>query len=325
MLLPALFLLAAPIQQGYQTDTTFAVSQGTRLSVENQGGDIIVRAWDRNQVRVQAKHSRRTHIDVSVSGAVVRLEAEAGHGPANMVDYEITVPVWMGLNLEGMYATVDVSGVRGAVVAETLEGDITVKGPAESVRLESVQGRIMVEGTRGSATLTTVSEGIEASDILGDIVASSVSGDILLRRVDAKSVEAETVSGEILLDSKLAVRGNYSLISHSGGLIVSVPEGANATIATAVGSGSVRASFSLPSGDRPSRRRQTFVLGNGSASVELETFSGGIALLRPEEVQARWDRMSRARPDQERIREKMKTKPDGNFDDDHTATATPRS
>jgi DUF4097 and DUF4098 domain-containing protein YvlB len=304
MLLSTMALLAAIQSQGFQTDTTFSVPQGTRLHVETQGGDITVRAWDRNQVRVQAAHSRRTHIDIQVTGAVVRLEAEADRGPANMVDYTITVPAWMSLGLEGMYSAIDVTGVRGAITAETLEGDITIKGPAESVKLESIQGRIVVQGIRGSTTINTVSESIDASDMQGDILAESVSGNIVLRRIDSKVVEAETVSGEILLDGRIVDGGRYSLLTHSGELMVTVPEGANATIATATGSGDVRASFPLPQSERPSRRRQTFRLGSGSATVELESFSGSIRLLRPAEMESRLERMMLGR--EERGKEKQK-------------------
>ncbi len=304
MLISIVALLALTQAQGFQTDTTFTVPQGTRLHVETQGGDITIRAWDRNQVRVQAAHSRRTHIDIQITGAVVALEAEADRGPANMVDYTITVPAWMSLGLEGMYAAIDVTGVRGAITAETLEGDITVKGPAESVKLESVQGRIVAQGIRGSTTLTTVSESIEATDIQGDLLAQSVSGNVALRRIVSRVVEAETVSGEIILDGRIVDGGRYSLLSHSGGVVLTIPEGANATIATATGSGEVRASFQLPASERPSRRRQTYRLGSGSATVELESFSGSILLLRPAEMEARLERMTRAREARARERQK---------------------
>ena len=308
MLLSTVALLAAIQTQGFQTDTTFTVPQGARLHVETQGGDITIRAWDRNQVRVQAAHSRRTRVDIQVTGAVVRLEAEADRGPANMVDYTITVPAWMSLGLEGMYTVIDITGVRGVITAQTLDGDITVKGPAESVKLESVQGRLVAQGIRGSTTLNTVSESIEASDIQGDVLAETVSGNIVLYRIDAKVVEAETVSGEIVLDGRIAEGGRYSLLTHSGSVLVTVPEGANATIATATGTGGVRASFALPQSDRASRRRQTLRFGSGSATLELETFSGSILLLRPAEMESRPEQRRQARD--ARAREKQKPEHD---------------
>jgi hypothetical protein len=323
-LLPMLVLLAAQAPQGFQTDTTISVNQGTRLKLDNQGGDITIHTWERNQVHVQASHSRRTHVGIRLSGAVLSLDAEADRGPANMVDYELTVPVWMALDLGGMYATVTIDGAsRAPITVQTLEGDITVKGGGESVKLGSVSGRIAVSGARGHIELNSVSENIEASDLAGDVVAETVSGDIFLRRIDAKSVDVQTVSGELIYDGRVMDGGRYSLLTHSGEIYFSVPEGTNATIATAIGSGEVRASFPLPASERPSRRRQTFRLGNGSATVDLETFSGDVRLMRPAELGSRVDQILRARQDREaeKMRIKVKIKPDREHDrdqdDDH--------
>ncbi len=324
--LPMLVLLASLPQsaQSFQTDTTVAVTQGTRLKVENQGGDIVVRAWDRNQVRVRASHSRRTHIDIRLAGAVLSVEAESDRGPANMVDYEFTVPAWMALSLEGMYATVDVEGTRGGIEAETLDGDITVKGGGDVVKLSTVQGRISVSGAKGRIELSNVSEDIEGADLQGEVVAETVSGNIVLRRIDAKTVEVETVSGELYHDGRVMDGGRYSLLTHSGEIMFSIPEGSNATIATAVGSGEVSASFPLPASERPSRRRQTYRIGSGSATVELETFSGDIRLVRPAEAAARLDRIMRAREDREAAKAKAKArvKPDQD-DQDHEGRIDP--
>jgi DUF4097 and DUF4098 domain-containing protein YvlB len=315
-LLAVLALLTTPLPQGFQTDTTISVSQGTRLRVDNQGGDIVVRTWDKNQVRIEASHSRRTHVSARLDGAVLSLEAGAEHGPANMVDYELTVPTWMPLQLGGMYATVSVEGSKAAIDVQTLEGDITVKGGAGTVKLSSISGRIVVSGVRGRLELNSTSEDVEASDIQGDLVVEAVSGDIMLRGIDAKSVDVQTVSGELYYDGKVVDGGHYSLLTHSGEIFFSVPEGANATIATAVGSGEVTASFPLPASEHPSRRRQTYRLGNGSAVVELETFSGDIELLRPAELGARIDRMQRTRQEreEEKVAHKRNKKPDH---DDH--------
>jgi len=78
----------------------------------------------------------------------------------------------------------------------------------------------------------------------------------------------------------------------------------------------VRATFPLPQSERPSRRRQTFRLGSGSATVELETFSGSISLMRPAELTTRLDRINQRRLERERA--KQKAKPDHEQDDDHS-------
>ena len=319
-LLLTLVLLAAPFQGvrggASETDTTIAVTPGTRLKLDNQGGDILIHTWEKNQVRIQASHSRRTHVEVRHSGAVLSLEAEADRGPANMVDYELTVPTWMPLDLGGMYATVTIEGSKAPITVQTLEGDINVKGGAESVKLSTTTGKLVLSGARGNIELNSVSENIEGSDLQGDIHAETVSGDISLRRVDAKSVEVEAVSGDLIFDGRIMDGGRYSFLTHSGDISVSIPEGANATVATAVASGDVRASFTLPATERAGRRRQTYRLGNGSASVELETFSGDVQLLRPAEIAAKLDRKLKERQDreEEKARRKHKIKPDQDED-----------
>ena len=74
---------------------------------------------------------------------------------------------------------------------------------------------------------------------------------------------------------------------HSGDITVGIPENASVLVQTAVANGDVSASFGLPTSERTSRRRQQFRFGAGSASLELETFSGDINLVRPSEIRTR--------------------------------------
>jgi len=279
-------LLAVSFPQGQQfdSDTTVSVQQGSRLRVHNQGGDIIVKTWDRNQLRVQASHSARTEIAIQTRGAVVELEAHGRRGFTQaLVDYQLTVPTWMALDLDGMYAEISVDGIRAPVKANTLEGNIVIKGGSETVTLSTVNGRIEVSGARGRLELNAVSNGIRVSDVQGDITAETVSGDIDLRRIDAKTVDAQTVSGEVIYEGRVVDGGSYSLLSHSGDVVFAIPEGSNATINTASASGEVESSFPLQT-ERSGRRRQVYRLGSGSATVDLETFSGDIRIVRPSSV-----------------------------------------
>ncbi len=102
-----------------QTDTTFAVDGAERLQVETLGGSITIDVWDRAEVRIQAEHSSRTFVDIDRRRGVIDIEAEARRGPANMVDFHITVPRTMALDLEGMYADITVEDSDGAVEAWT--------------------------------------------------------------------------------------------------------------------------------------------------------------------------------------------------------------
>jgi DUF4097 and DUF4098 domain-containing protein YvlB len=283
---------AAPQRAEFQTDTTVTVSAGTRLSLQNVVGDVIVKTWDRAQVRIQASHSSRSRIGVDLSEQVLRLQPRSSSqtgGWGSMVDYQLTVPASMPIDIEGMGADVRIEGTRAPVKVNTVEGGITVTGGTDLV-LVTVNGTISAAGARGRVELRSVSEDVAASDVIGELTVETVSGDIHLTRVDGRRVEAQTVSGNVTFEGALRSDGTYSLSTHSGDVTVAVPEGASALISTAVVNGDVSASFDLPASERASRRRQSFRLGGGGATIELETFSGDIHLVRPNEIRVRKDK-----------------------------------
>lgn len=290
---------ALPSRQGqFDTDTTFRVRQGDRLRVNNQGGDIRVRAWDRNEVRVQAQHSRRTEVEIDAGGSVIEIRARGRLGMQGLVDYDLAVPAWMGLELGGLNAEVSVEGTKGPIKVETVQGDITVRGGAESVSLSTINGRIDVSGARGRIDLRTASDDIVGRDLQGDIRAEAIAGDVSLRDIDASQVDVQSVSGDLVYTGRIAERGSYSLLTHSGDVTIGIPERAGATLSLSTASGDFRFGFQVEA-ERTARHRQTVRIGSGSASIEIETFSGDIRVVRPEEVPPLRS-SSRRRPDSER-------------------------
>src|SRR2546426_11854199 len=85
-----------------QTDTTVPVRGGARLEINNFGGEIAVKTWSRNAVRVVAEHSSRDRITVDASDQVVRVKTEGGRRGPSQIDYAVTVPPWVPLDLSGV-------------------------------------------------------------------------------------------------------------------------------------------------------------------------------------------------------------------------------
>lgn len=284
LLLAALAVAQSP---RFDTDTTVSVSQGSRLRLQNQGGDITIRTWDRSQIRIQAEHSSRASVQVDTRGQAVEISARGrGMGLATVVDYQLTVPTWMALDVGGMYAEISIDGTRAPVKAQTLEGNITLKGGADQVTLTTVNGFIDVTGARGRVHLNSVSEDVRVTDLEGELIVEAVAGDVDLRRISARSVDAQTVSGDVTFEGRLADGGSYLFTSHSGDVTLAVAEGSNATINVASANGDVSTSFDLRS-ERQSRRRQSYRLGSGSATVDVETYSGDLSIIRPSELRPR--------------------------------------
>jgi hypothetical protein len=181
-----------------QIDTTVTAQQGQRLVVDSYGGEIAVKTWGRNAVRVEADPPSRTAVEVSSSSAAVSIRSEGRRGPPASIDYTITVPAWMGLDLSGVYTDVTVEGVRGPITVETVQGEVDVAGGEGTVSLRSVQGSVKLRGAKGR------------------IDVHSVNDEVVLERVDATSLNATTVNGDLGYDGPIRNGGRYILSTHNG-------------------------------------------------------------------------------------------------------------
>ena len=288
-----------------RTDTTVSVPSRARLELENFGGGIIVAAWDRNAVRVQAQHQRGTSVGCEVGPAAVVLRAnrllrvpdpssrrgarlQAIPFPAQ-VDYRLTVPRWMSLRLSGVNTQIMVAGVEGDISAESITGSVAVRGGRGNIKVGTVTGGVEVIGARGSVEASSVNEGVILRDVEGPVRAESVTGDVDLEQIVSDAVEASTVSGDLRYSGTLRPDGSYQLESHSGDLTVILPAHPDVAVSVSTYSGEFASSFPVQSKStftsvKGRGKEFDFTLGDGRAELTLESFSGFIRLVRAGET-----------------------------------------
>jgi len=269
MTLPLLAALAG-------TDTTVAVSAGSKLVLRNHEGPVTVTVWNRQAVRVQAEHDDESRIAVDVAGNTVRVAGRGRYGPERIA-FELTVPADMALEIFSQEGDVRVTGSRADVEIQSVEGAITLEGGRGSVRLQSVEGDLVVRGASGRLSFTTVDGEIRASNLEGDIQATAVDGAIELEGVRSGSVEASTVDGDVFMTGQVRAEGRYHLSSHDGDVTLTAPA-VDATVAISTFEGDFTSDF--PVTVNATGRKMTFTLGKGSARIELESFDGEVALRR---------------------------------------------
>jgi DUF4097 and DUF4098 domain-containing protein YvlB len=272
-----------------QVDTTVPARQGQRLVVDGYAGEIDVKTWARNAVRVEADPPSRTSIEVVSGGGAVTVRSESHRGPPSSIDMTITVPAWMGLDLSGVYTDVTVTGVRAPITVETVQGEVDVTGGEGLVSLRSVQGHVHLKGAKGRIDVHSVNEDVRVSDASGEIVAETVNGEIVLERVDATSLDAGTVNGDVGYDGPIRSGGRYTLSSHNGDVTLAVAEGSSAAVSVSTFNGEFESAFPVTLRETRKGKRFSFVLGSGSAQVSLESFQGTVSLVRPGQLRASSD------------------------------------
>src|SRR3954468_4318451 len=128
------------------TDQTVNVAKGVKLDVNNFAGDVIVKVWDRDAVRVEATHSDRESVDIKQGEQVLTVRSRSTRGgPPRSLDYTITVPKWMAISVSGNYADVTMDGVGADVTVDTTRGDIKVTGGSGFISLKWGEGEITLQ------------------------------------------------------------------------------------------------------------------------------------------------------------------------------------
>jgi len=263
-----------------QTDTVIPLDGATRLEVDAPGGSIVVSTWDRDEIRIQAEHSSRTFVDIDRSRNRIDVEAEARRGPANIVDFRLTVPASLALELDGMYTDITVDGADGEVEAETLQGDVTIRGGRGRVRAGSTTGTILVEGAEGTVEVETAAGDIRVRRSSGEIYGESAGGDIVLEEMAATAVDVGSVGGRVFYSGSFDPSGSYFFGSHGGSVTISVPDGTAASFALASLHGAITSNLEGAPSRLERGERHTFDIGGGGALVEAETFGGRIMVVR---------------------------------------------
>lgn len=265
---------------GQQTDTVVAVRPGTRLDVNVMRGNVVVRTWDRNEVRVTGRPAGR--LDVRLANGTLKVQSLAERGGMGSTDVQLTVPQAMNLVVQGTFLSADVNGVRGEVSVETTHGNVQLAGGRGYVRVRSVQGTVTCRDAEGRLELGSTNGRVTAIAVVGSLNVESVNGGIELRDVRSGSVEASTVNGGITYAGTLEPNGRYQFSTHNGDVAVDVPAGTNATISASTFGGAFESDFPVVLREAGSGGRQiTITLGDGGARMDLSSFNGSIRLRRP--------------------------------------------
>lgn len=273
---------ALAVAMPQQTDTTISVRPGGRIEVDNYSGSVTIRPWSRNEVRIQASHSSRTEVEIDREGNTISVDASGPSGPVE-VRYTINVPRSFRVSIDGVSTDIDVQGTEGEVNVSTVDGDVTVNSVNGRVNAESVSGFIRIDGVRGKVSASGTNQSVRLSNITGDVEVEAVNGSISLTGLQSSSVAAETVNGDILLNTTIEDGGSYELSTTNGNISMGVPEGANATIEVSTYSGKLETTLPIRT-DRRKGGEYSFRIGAGSARIEIDAFAGNVRLVRPSEL-----------------------------------------
>ena len=276
-LVPALAALTL-IQQ---IDSTVPVEKGQRLEVDVFAGDVDVKTWAKNAVRVVADPGGPGRVEIERSATALSVRTTGRRGPPSSTDITLTVPAWMALDISGVNTDITIAGARGSISAETVQGDVTAEGGEGLVSVKSVQGGVSLTGAKGRIDANSVNADVEVHRSSGEISTETVNGSIELVGTDATTLTATSVNGDLSYDGPVHAGGRYSLSTHNGDITLAMDEKTSAAVSVSTFNGEFESDFPVTLTETRKGKRFNFTLGSGSAQVTLESFQGTISLVRP--------------------------------------------
>ncbi|MGI9105441.1 MAG: DUF4097 family beta strand repeat-containing protein [Pyrinomonadaceae bacterium] len=209
-----------------------------------ESGDVVVRGWDRNEVRARSDDAERIELRradaTTESNPASRIEVlvsreEAGSPQpglcSNSGNLQLDVPRGSIVQIKGNTGDISIADVS-TVRAKTLSGDIELQRIAKLIEAWSANGTIILRNSSGRARLETISGEIVASDLATDdtgdeLFVKSVSGDISLAKIAHTHVEAISTNSPIDFSGTLVNGGLYTFKSHSGNVTLTLPPGSS--------------------------------------------------------------------------------------------------
>ncbi len=276
-MLEALLLLATLGAAGPQVDTTVQVEPGDRLVIADLRGEVRLEGWDQDLLEIA--DDRNGRISVNRSGSTLNVRATGGRrrGSAEAI---VRVPRWMDVRVGGAALDVSVLGLGGRLEIATASGDVQVQDVAGPVDIRTVRGEVLVTDARGGVSASSQSDDVVLHRVSGPIEAHSGDGDVELEDIVSSSVRVEVQDGDIVFVGGIADGGDYGFYAHDGDVVLAIPVGTNAAVHVSTFDGEFQSEFAVRVERFTAGREFDFVLGSGSARIEVEVFDGDIALVR---------------------------------------------
>jgi DUF4097 and DUF4098 domain-containing protein YvlB len=290
-------------QQIDRTTKTFRLGDGGWLALSNIAGDITVSRGSGPDTTVEiVKTARgRDAADARELLGLVTVDAAERAGRAEVKTHYPNDERRNGrrnINVSVAYNVTAPAGTRVAV--ESISGNVRITDIKGDVTVNSISGDLRISGGGRIGTAKTVSGNVEIADVQvdGTLASSSVSGDVTLRRVSARRVEAGSVSGNLRLEDvqcdrvsasttsggiafsgPLAKNGRYELKGFSGDVRVQLVGSTGFELDASTFSGQIRSDdFPITARGQVNRRALSGTFGDGSAMLDLQTFSGSIVI-----------------------------------------------
>lgn len=286
---------------------TVRIGSNGVLDVSNLSGNIDVRRGGGSDVVIEVIKVARGRtpeaaremlplVNIEINSRAERTEVRTIYGDGQpapgrninvSVHYNITAPQNTRIRVVTLSGNVAAQDIHGELSLTTTSGNVTIANAARVTAAKSTSGNIELTNIDSDVAL-------DAGTVSGNVLVRSakarrmslgtVSGRVIVHDVQTDRLSAGSFSGDVEFSGTLAKGGRYDVKSHSGNVKLIVGGGSGFEVEANSWSGNVHSDFPIGGSDgEPQRGRRKLVrgvVGDGSAVVNITTFSGNVYLVK---------------------------------------------
>ncbi len=222
---------------------------------------------------------------------------ERGRNIRSSVDYRVTAPAQTRIRVKSISGDIQVSRMKGDLSLETISGNIRIDAGGRVSLAKTMSGDVNISGVTAEEPLVVSS--MSGTVTLRSLKAryldiNSVSGDVLVKDVACERAELQTLSGNVEYAGRLVKNGRYELKAHSGDIRLALAGDIGFDVEANSFSGKIRSDFPIKNRAEQDEGGDVYAGGvhvrlprraifrgtykDGSATIELTTFSGNIVI-----------------------------------------------
>lgn len=210
------------------------------------------------------------------------------------ITFNITAPANTRLRINTMSGGINVSDITGELSLEAMSGSIKIERAARIIGAKAMSGNVSIIDAKSDGVIDagTMSGTVTLKQVKARrLSVGAVSGTVSLADIDCERLDAQTTSGTILYEGPLSRNGRYKFAAHSGNVKLALTGDTGFEIDATSWNGGIRSELNLKNqemdppdprrrGPAPRTRTLRASYGDGSAVLDINTFSGSIILTR---------------------------------------------
>ena len=267
-------------------EKTIDASPDSYIEVSNTAGDIEIEGWSRNQVEVTGELGRGVEeliFERDGDEIIIKVKVPRRNSSQISTDLYIKAPEGSSLNVHGVSADIDVTGILGEMALATVSGDVDAEIYGSDVEISSVSGDVELQGDDKDmrTDVHSVSGDVDLQSMAGEIEAGSVSGDLAIVDSSFDRAMLNTTNGDLVLRTELRNGGRIEMETINGEVDVEFEGRVSAKIDVSTFNGRINNCFG-PDPERTSRYTPGYELnfteGDGDGRVSINTLNGGVRI-----------------------------------------------